>query len=96
MDFISDRLNRRAAAAYVGLTPAALEADVTTKRLRIPRYRIGNRIYYRKSDLDHWIEQRRISCGSLGEKFSTAHKHQTVSIGNNRGTPAEEATDAAA
>ena len=56
--FQTDRLTRNQAADYLGLKPATLEADVTHGRLGIPRYRLGSRVYYRKSDLDHWLESK--------------------------------------
>jgi excisionase family DNA binding protein len=55
-DFQQDRLTRQQAAQYVGLKPATLQADVTHRRLRIPFYRLGSRVFYRRSDLDHWLE----------------------------------------
>ena len=59
-DFSEERLTRRQAASYLGLQPNTLEADVSRKRLRIPFYRIGSRVFYRTSDLVHWLEQQRV------------------------------------
>jgi excisionase family DNA binding protein len=58
VSFQTDRLDRPQAADYLGLRPATLEADVTHRRLRIPFYRLGSRVYYRKSDLDQWLESK--------------------------------------
>jgi excisionase family DNA binding protein len=58
INFQLDRLDRKHAADYLGLQPSTLEADVTRSRLRIPFYRLGSRVYYRKSDLDHWLESK--------------------------------------
>lgn len=60
-DFSQDRMTRKQAAEYVGLRTSALEADVSRQRLRIPFYRIATRVFYRKSDLDAWIEQHRVA-----------------------------------
>lgn len=59
-NFQSDRLTRPEAAQYLGLKPTTLEADVVFRRLNIPFYRIGSRVFYRRSDLDQWLESRRI------------------------------------
>ena len=59
-DFPSDRLTRQQAADYLGLKLATLEADVSTRRLSIPFYRLGGRVFYRRSDLEAWLESRRV------------------------------------
>lgn len=53
-------MDDKQAANYVGLKPSTLENDRCTHRLRIPYYKIGRKAYYRRSDLDRWIEARRI------------------------------------
>ena len=58
--FDEDRMTRSQAAAYIGLSPATLATDATRKQLGIPFYRLGNRVFYRKSDLDVWLETRRV------------------------------------
>jgi hypothetical protein len=57
-NFQQERFNRPQAASYVGLQPTTLEADATRHQLGIPYYRVGRRVFYRKSDLDHWLETR--------------------------------------
>ena len=53
---IRDRLPVRDAADYLGLSKSAL--DKFRGEGRGPRYlRLGNRIFYWKSDLDSYIEQ---------------------------------------
>lgn len=58
-DFPQDRLTRPQTAEYLGLSLATLEADVCAHRLKIPFYKIGSRVFYRKSDLDAWLETRK-------------------------------------
>ncbi len=60
LDFEQDRVRRPEAAAYVGLSEATLEADASRRRLGIPFYRIGARVYYRRSDLNAWLASRRV------------------------------------
>lgn len=61
-DFEHDRLTREQAAAYLGLAPTTLEADASRHCLGIPFYRLGvrGRVFYRRSELDAWIESRRV------------------------------------
>lgn len=58
--FNNDRLTRPQAADYIGLKVSTLESDACTRKLGIPFYRIGGRIAYRRSDLDAWLETRRV------------------------------------
>lgn len=60
-NFQNDRMTRPTAAEYLGLKVPTLEADVVSRRLGIPFYKLGSRVYYRKSDLDTWIEARRVA-----------------------------------
>ena len=60
LPFDEDRLDRVEAAAYIGLSPPTLATDASTHRLGIPFYKIGSRVAYRRSDLDFWIESRRV------------------------------------
>jgi len=59
--FNNDRLSRQEAAEYLGLQPSTLAADVTTKRLGIPYIKIGARVYYRRSQLDQFIENCKVN-----------------------------------
>ncbi|MCX7102033.1 MAG: hypothetical protein NTX38_11240 [Methylobacter sp.] len=56
VSFEADRLNRVEAAAFLGLQPSTLTANVTTKRLKIPMYKIGRRVFYKKSQLQVYID----------------------------------------
>jgi excisionase family DNA binding protein len=60
ISFPQDRLTRPQAAEYLGLRPSTLEADASYGRLSIPFYRLGSRIYYRRSELDAWLESRHV------------------------------------
>lgn len=59
--FNQDRMSRREAADYLGLRVSTLAADVTTKRLGLPYVKLGSRVYYRRSDLDHFIENCKVN-----------------------------------
>lgn len=58
--FNEDRLSRIDAALYLGLEVSTLATDVTTKRLGIPYVKVGSRVYYRRSQLDAWLEVRHV------------------------------------
>lgn len=59
--FNQDRLSRQEAAEYLGLQVSTLAADVTTKRLGVPYIKIGSRVYYRRSELDQFIENCKVN-----------------------------------
>lgn len=58
--FDEDRLARADAAFYLGLEISTLATDVSTKRLGIPYVKVGSRVYYRRSQLDAWLEARHV------------------------------------
>ena len=58
-----DRLRRQDAAVYLGVTPGTLEVWASTKRYDIPYTKIGKLVYYRRSDLDAWINSRTVRAG---------------------------------
>ena len=49
-------LNQKEAAKYLGTTVDSLNSLRYLGRNKIPYLRWGNRIKYRKSDLDAWVE----------------------------------------
>ena len=53
---VSPLLNRREAAAYLGLQPQTLAAWASAGRYTLPFVRIGSRVMYRRTDLDNFIE----------------------------------------
>lgn len=59
--FNQDRLSRREAAEYLGLKVSTLAADVTTKRLGLPYFKVGSRVYYRRTELDQFIENCKVN-----------------------------------
>ncbi|PWB40708.1 MAG: DNA-binding protein [Rhodocyclales bacterium] len=61
LNFETDRLTRKQAAEYLGLKESTLCFDASTHRLAIPYYKIGARVFYRRSELDTWIAERRIA-----------------------------------
>lgn len=61
VSFETDRLTRREAATFLGLKVSTLAADVTTKRLKIPMYRIGRKVFYKKSELQDYIDKCQVS-----------------------------------
>ena len=54
--FSQDRyMNKREAAAYTSLSTRNLEARLP----EIPHFRVGKKILFKKSELDHWMESHR-------------------------------------
>ena len=51
-------LNQKEAAEYLGTTVKSLNSLRYLGRNTLPHIRWGNRIKYRKSDLDAWIESK--------------------------------------
>jgi len=54
-------LDTAAAAAYLGIEPGTLEVWRSTKRQIIPYAKIGSRVRYSISDLDAWLQTRRVA-----------------------------------
>lgn len=59
-----DRLTRREAAAYLGLSPTTLEIWASTGRYNLPFVKVGRRAFYRRSELDAFIERRTVNRAS--------------------------------
>lgn len=54
---IRDRMTRKEAAEYLGVSPATMAAWACTGLVKIPYYRAGaKKVIYMKSDLDAYIE----------------------------------------
>lgn len=49
------------AAAYIRKSESTLKTWRCTKEQQIPFYRSGRNIYYRKADLDDWLESQRVA-----------------------------------
>ncbi len=54
------RLDTKQAAEYLGLSPETLATWRCTKRQEIPYLKLGSRVKYLKSDLDAWLESRKV------------------------------------
>ncbi len=52
----TELLDRPEAAAYLRLSPSTLANWQSTQRKKIPCFKLGKRIFYRKSDLAKWLE----------------------------------------
>lgn len=60
-NFPSERLTREEAAEYLGLdSPRTLANWAWSGRHGIPYVRIGRKIFYRKSDLDAFIDRQTV------------------------------------
>ncbi len=59
-----ERMDRLAAAKYLGVSVALLAADVITQRHKIPFIKIGRRCVYSRSQLDAWMRERMINAPS--------------------------------
>lgn len=55
-----ERMTRREAAEYLGLSPTTLEVWASTGRYSLPFVKVGRRAFYRRSDLDKWIRSRTV------------------------------------
>lgn len=55
---IHERLNNKEAAHYIGVTEHTLDVWRCTKRYLIPYLKIGSRVFYRRSDLDAFLNSR--------------------------------------
>ena len=65
MSIEDQKLSEQEAAAHIKMTPSYLQRDrcegVTGNRTPGPPfYRIGRRIFYKRSDLDAWLEKHRV------------------------------------
>lgn len=55
-----EMLNREGAAAYIGVRPQTLAVWALTGRYSLPMHKIGRCVRYKRSDLDKWLESRRV------------------------------------
>lgn len=61
--FDQERMTRKEAAAYLGVTPGTLAVWKSTRRYALPVVKVGRITFYRRSDLDSFIESRTIRDG---------------------------------
>lgn len=57
--FDADRMSRAEAAAYIGKAKATLDTWASTGYGELPYYKVGGTVYYRKTDLDAWLEKQK-------------------------------------
>lgn len=57
----SNHLTSNEAADHIGISRATLRNWRCTRRYEIPHYKIGSKVVYQASDLDAWLESRRVS-----------------------------------
>lgn len=57
--FPDDRLTRDEAAEYLGVKASTLTVWASTGRYNLPFIKVGRRVYYRRADLDAWLDRRR-------------------------------------
>ncbi|KLV40567.1 hypothetical protein SH16_02714 [Aeromonas caviae] len=57
---ISNRLTRREAAAYLGLSEKTLGVWASNGRYELPYYKLGNRTLYERADLDAFLASRKM------------------------------------
>ena len=63
-----DKLTCEETAAYIGVLAETLRDRSKRRALDIPEpYHIGRKLYWRRSDLDPWIESRRERCFHGGD-----------------------------
>lgn len=59
----SDRptMTSKEAADYIDHDEATLRTWRCTGKVKIPFYKVGSKVRYKKSDLDAWLESRRVA-----------------------------------
>ena len=64
-------LNRKEAAAYLGVRPETLAVWHCTGRYKLPVVKVGRSVRYRMADLESWIAERTVGgCGEEGRDAS--------------------------
>ena len=58
--FPNDRLTRSQAANYLGVSPGTLEVWASTGRYNLPYVKVGRRVFYRRSDLEAFLDRRTV------------------------------------
>lgn len=57
--FETDRIGFDEAARITGLASTSLQLREIRERLSIPHYKVGRRIFFRRSEIEAWVEGRR-------------------------------------
>lgn len=63
---IGQHVSRLEAANILGVSVHTLAVWASTKRYPLPFYKVGRKVLYRVSDLNHFIEQN-VQCGGVKE-----------------------------
>lgn len=57
----ADRLTRREAAEYLGVSLSLLAQDATSRRHGVPFYKAGRMVWYVRSELDAWTAAHKVT-----------------------------------
>jgi hypothetical protein len=57
----TELLNRCEAAEFLRLAPGTLSNWHSTQKVKIPCFKLGKRVFYRKADLNKWLEQQAVN-----------------------------------
>ncbi len=58
----NDRLmTRQETADYLKMAKGTLDVWASTKRHDLPYYKVGRNVLYRKSEVDRWLDSRKMS-----------------------------------
>ncbi len=72
-----DKLPTIEAATYIGMQPETLQDRHKRKTLGVPEpYSIGRKLFWRRSELDAWIELQRVQGNTTVEAVSRARLRQ--------------------
>ena len=70
-----DRLSTGETATYIGLQEATLHDRQKRRALGIPEpYNIGRKLFWRRSELDGWIEQQRAPQTKIADPYAVTPK----------------------
>jgi excisionase family DNA binding protein len=59
---------RAQAATYIGMAEQTLAAWAVSGRQSLPFFKVGRKVYYKKSDLDRWLAERPVLCGGKSDE----------------------------
>ncbi|SRR6266540_352846 len=63
MEQQNELLRTEAAAQHLGVSQTTLTTWRCVKRYALPYLKVGSKVYYRRSDLDQWLESRTVRGG---------------------------------
>ena len=63
-----DKLGTEETAAYIGVKAETLRDKTKRRILGIPQpYNYGRKLFWRRSELDQWIERQRVTAAEVGQ-----------------------------